>query len=274
MPLNRFIANNNTYTFPSTLEAYSTNFGDVVTRTTRLPGVDGGFDEYLSDIAAREIGTIRQAFTLQSETKSGLDALRNEVDAMLGWGKGVLYYRPTNYPTDPERRVYCRVSNIQMSRNEGDARTQYWQRVTVIFQASAPIWEVSAPTNGGGSYSGDEQDYAVTNNGNAIALPFISVGTGPGDIVSNPWGIQRLVGNDVVDEMIYYYDLPSDSSLVFDCGASTIDFNNGTEGYDNTFEFIHPDWLRLLPGANLIRVFSADVDDEASFIFQFRDTYY
>jgi hypothetical protein len=278
MPLHRFEADGNTYTLPATLGAYGDNFGDVVTRTTRLPGVDGGFDEYLSEVGSREIGSIRQAFTLQSSTKAGLDAMRDLVNAMLGWGKGYLYMRLSNY-TSQEWRVRARVSNIQMSRDEGDARNLYWQRVTVIWQCNHPLWEAAGNISESEiNHSGTETTGGGSNGGNAIAIPTFVIETGVSGILTAPWYIRRIVDTTVVaDEIAYGYTLPADTILTINCAAGTIVWNDGVDlldGYDGTFEFLHPDWFRLLPGVNVVRVVSADAGDDADVTMQYRSARY
>lgn len=280
MPLHRFEASGNTYTFPATLGSYSDNFGDVVTRTTRLPGVDGGFDEYLGDVGAREIGSIRQAFTLQSTTKEGLDALRDQVNAMLGWGKGYLYMRLSNYAsTSQEWRTRARVSNIQMSRDEGDARTLYWQRVTVIWQCNLPLWEAAGNISESEvNHSGTSTDGGGSNGGNAIALPTFTIETGVSGILTTPWYIRRIVNTtEIADEIAYGYTLPADTILTIDCAAGSIVWNDGMDlldGYDHTFEFMHPDWFRLMPGANVVRVVSGDAGDDADVTMTYRSARY
>lgn len=275
MPLNRFEADGNTYAFPTNVGAYSDNFGDVVVRNTRLPGVDGGFDEYLSDPAARELGSIRQGFTLQSDTKEGLDTLRDNVRAMLLWGKGYLYYRPTNYPTDGERRCWCRLSNLQMPRD--DSMANYWQRVTAIFSASAPIWEaVGSASVDTINHTGTQTDGTVNNGGNAIALPTVRIACGAGQAMTGPIYIRRMDGTDVVDEVKYTYNLTANTYLEFDANEWRVTYNDGSDqdAYDKTFDFLHPDWLRLMPGDNTIRVVSGDAGDVATVTVTYRDTWY
>jgi len=275
MPLHRFEAGGNTYTFPSTLGAYRDNFSNALARNTRLPGVDGGFDEYLAAPAARELGTISQAFTLQSDTKAGLDALRDAVRAMMLWGKGYLYFRPSNYPTQVERRCYCRVDNINMSRDEGFA--QYWQRLTVFFSASSPIWEATGTASSEViNHSGTSTDDTVNNGGNAIALPVITIATGGSQVMTGPIYVRRIVSSQVVDEVKYEYNLGNSITLTIDAQKWQVIYDDGAEqdGYDDMFDFIHPDWLRLMPGNNTIRVVSGDAGDAATVTIEYRDTWY
>lgn len=272
MPLHRFVAGGNTYNFDMPLTAYSDNFADAVTRTTRQPGVDGGFDEYLGDVAAREIGTIRQGLTLQSETKEGLSALRDDLRAMLQWGKGYLYYRPSDYPTDPERRVYCRVSNIPMSRDESDARDSYWQRATVIFQASYPGWERAVTLNQF-THTGLSTDVTLNNAGNAIALARVEVSLALGDSITTFFRVRRVDGSDnVLGEFYYPNALTEDDLLVIDANSSSLTLN-GDDAYSSNVTFKHPDWIRLLPGDNTIRVMSGGGGNSASVTVQYRSAY-
>jgi hypothetical protein len=277
MPLNRFVADGNTYTFPSTLGSYNDNFGDAVTRTTRMPGVDGGFDEYLSEPAAREIGSIRQAFTLQSDTKEGLDDLKAAVNAMLGWGKGYLYFRPSDYPTDTERRVSARISNIQMSKDESDGRNLYWQKVTCIWQCNNPIWEAGTANPATINHTGTSSGGGTTNYGNAAAIPIITVETGAGQTITTPWYIRRKSGATILDEVNYNYTLPENTLLTINCKDWSIIWDNGVtelDGYDGTFEFLYPDWFRVAPGTNVFEVVSGDSGDAATVIINYYPAWY
>lgn len=275
MPLNRFEAGGNTYTFPDTLQDYSDNFGDTVPRTTRLPGLDGGFDELGISPAPGEIGTVRQRFVLVAASRAGMDTLRDNVKKLKGWPKGRLYMRPTNYPTDGERYAVARIDSIQMPKRE-QMHTDLWQEVTVIWQVSSPIWLASGDL----SAAFVEASGEVTNvNGDitplvstAPSLAIITIQPGTGQSCENPQ-VQRIVDSEVVDEVSYTGTLVEDDLLIIDAGAKSVTLN-GADAYTSSFDFLHHDWFRLLPGDNAIRVVFENAGDAAHVVWEWRSAWY
>jgi hypothetical protein len=271
MAIQRFVAGGNTYTFPETIQDLRDNFKNVVPRTTRLPGADGGFPTDGAGKRASEIGNISFSFYLRAYTRSAMEDLRDAVHAMTNWGLGRLYMQPSD-PADPERWAWCAVNNITTSRKEHE-HTNLLQRVQCSFQAPDPYWY--APGNltvwggttwGGGewlsdnteSVSGAISSLTETNNGNATTHPIISLLAT--DTCVNP-RVERLVDGAVVDRVKFNAVLSVDDELVIDCRGKRVLLNTA-DAYTSAFSFLHPDWMRLLPGSNALRVVF-DGDGEA-----------
>lgn len=115
------------------------NFGGVVTSTTRLPGMDGTFDNYGDGDAASEGGDVRVQFHLATQFEKQMTALRDLVNRMKPWGKRPLWMQPSD-PSDPIRWCSARVNNTNLSENAKEG-TDWLQPATINFQVSFPRWQ-------------------------------------------------------------------------------------------------------------------------------------
>lgn len=259
------------YTF-SNLQAFSDNFTDVVAQTVRMPSVSGGFDVYGSGIAPKPVGMVRVTFSLFSSTRSGMTALLDSLKAMQTWGKQKLIYQPTD-ATEDTRYCWARVNNINVARRPAD-HTDLIQSVTVVFQVSDPFWLKSTAASETIAASGTSTDVTVTNDGNAIALPVITIAPATGDECNNV-EIRRIDGSgNILDAIGYILRVLDTDTLIINCKTSAITIN----GYDqwsnkNEANTVHPDWIRLMPGDNTIRVIFANSGDAADVTFDYEDTY-
>lgn len=267
MPITQFGEGATKYIFPMTLQSYSDNFGDLVPSTQRLPGVDGGFDLYGDDPAPAEVGSVRLGYTLIATSRSGMDDLRDAVAAMKAWGKQRLFMQPTD-PADAIRWTWAKVNNIQMAQ-EPSLHTDLWQPVTVIWQCADPAWYgrgtegklwgemVWGTDKWGGAAAFQAGSGQITNladsvnNGNAISLPRITIRCSAGQTATNPI-IERVVSGVVKDRITYTGVLIAGDELVIDCRNVSVK-KNGVGVYAS-IAAQHPDWMRLLPGSNSLRV--------------------
>ena len=290
MPLVRFGLGSHMYTFPDTLQEYRDNFGDCVPHTRRLPGMDGGFDQFGDEAAPIQIGKVTQAWFLVAETRPEMDALRDAVWAMAAWGKALLWMQPTD-PSEAERFCWARVNNIQMPKREHE-HTDLFQRVVTVWQVDDPHWYVQgneAPIWGDGvskwgdgvskwggsaplqSVSGTETTLATaTNNGNAVALPRVTIYVESGQSCQNPT-LQRIVNLQVVDEISYNGTLTAGDILEINCRGGSVLLNKA-DAYAN-FSYSTPDWLRLPPGNSELKFRMANSTDACKVAVRWYDTY-
>lgn len=290
MPLVRFGFGTRMYTFPGTLQGYSDNFTDVVPRTVRLPGLSGGFDQYGDDEAPAEIGKVQQQWMLVATDREDMDALRDDVRAMKSWGKAVLWMQPTD-PDEPERFCWARLNNLNLARREHD-HTDLWQPVAAIWQVDSPYWLVPGSTEaalwgdgvttwGGGRKWGGAAALqaasglsttlaAATNGGNARALPRITIYVGAGQTCVNPV-VERLVGGAVADSVGYAGTLSAGSVLEINCRAASVLLNKADAYAALTYST--PDWMQLLPGANVLRLRMGTAGSACSVAVRWYDTY-
>lgn len=261
----------NSYTFPAYGDqSYKDNFANLVARTTRLPGAHGGYDEYGYGRAPSEVGSVQQNVVLRSATRNGMQPLRDALKQIADWGVGRLFFQPTDTNLTP-RWCWARVNNIGMSE-ERNKHTDLIQRVQINWQVSDPFWYTAGNETlwdggslwdaagvywdgGTGTNVVNSNTFSITNNGNAFTLARLTIYNTSG---SNVWYpiIQRTVNSVVVDEVRYQGAIPDGYWLEIDSRAHRAILTNGSS-YSSAYAnltFKHPDWLRLLPGANTLPV--------------------
>jgi hypothetical protein len=278
MKITRFGTGHRTYDFEANgvyVTSYSDNFGDVVPRTQRLPGMDGGFDQYGGRRAPVEIGKVTLGLTLVAPTRASMDALRRDIRQIAGWGTQRLF-RSVDYQND-EQWCYARINSAQLALNEG-RHSDLFQPVQVVFQAPDPAWYAQgteawawgdgtkwAEKEWGGAgipifASGLQTDITETVGGNFPTMPRIIVTPGLGRSCTNPT-IQVLNGLAVVDEVRYTGTLAGLDTLKVDARAMAVTVN-GVDAYAD-FDYRRGGWFELSPGDNAIRVTFANVGDRA-----------
>lgn len=265
--ITKFVAGGNTYNFPTDTGDldYQDNFAALDSRTKRLPGADGGYDELGDGRGLSGVGRIQFSFYLVSATREGMQALRDAARKMADWGVGRLYFQPTD-PAAALRWTWARVDEVRI-REDRHLHSDLFQRVQITFEASEPFWYTDSGlavwgggwTWGGGTLWGGGSVTAVTtsttlsltNNGNAYTQATISIkggATPPSDIL-----IRRMVEGEPVDEVRWARALSTGERLFIDCRRLGV-WLEGQRKYDAAFSFRNPWWLRLLPGSNSIKV--------------------
>lgn len=291
MPLHRFGSAPNVYTFPVTLGDYRDNFASPVRRAIRLPGLSGGYDPFGQSVAPREIGEVRQSFTLVTRNRTGagsMDTLRETARALVLRGTQPLYFRPTDFPTRAERWCMAAVNDVQMSQDIGE-QTDIFQPVTVIWQVSDPrwysppsyastalVWDVGVwdtntwawgtPTIFSGTGT---TDVVRTQGGTAETQPDIVLRTGSSQTITNP--IFRLFFDGLqIDELIWTGTMTENSMLWINCRTRQVTLN-GVNVYSG-LTWTSVDWMTLYPGANTLRVITP-VGNSGSVEFGALDTW-
>lgn len=282
----RFGSGDELYTFPEAQEGFRSNFGDLVTRITRIPGVDGGFDEDGTQPAKSEVGNVQFTFYLYSPTRSGMEVLRDGVKEMVNWGYKRLFIQPSNHAL-PERWAEMRVSNINFSPG---AHSDLKQAVNVSFSTSNPFWYTQgteAPVWGSGitwgsfvwggtatsqALSGTQTNITESvSEGNTFTLPRLVVGCGVGQTAENVT-IERYVRGSLVDRVSRAGVMVAGDSLEIDCRAKHVRLN-GSDAYDNNFDSLTSDWFKLQPGDNDIRIKMNNSGDAASLTIRYLGVY-
>jgi hypothetical protein len=228
-------------------------------------------------------------FTLVANTRVEMDDMRDAVAAMYNYGQQKLTYQPTE-PTDPERFCWALINNIRMAeRKEG--QTDFRQPVTVDFQVPYPRWEygqylpwtlgdgsklgdTGLKIGGGGleiAASGELTEETVTNLGNAEALVAIAFKPGTHDSCERPT-IQRWINNSVVDQVSWTGLVGGDSEL-FICGKRRLITYNGAGLLYGSFDYEHPDFFRLAPGENTIKIKFLNAIDAATVTLWYAHTW-
>lgn len=276
--LRRFTYGGRTYTFdPDAQVALRDNFRDVVPRTTRLPGLDGGFDQYGTLPAPAEIGLVDVTFWVEQGTYAAMQDALDDVRAMASWGQGRLYKQRLD-PDEDELFVYARINSIEIAQNARDMPHRR-QRVQIKFQVADPAWlarGTEAATWGSGvvwggatpwggdaspqSCTGTQTDYTETATGNAETHPRILIDIPAGQSATDVI-VQRLEEGVVRDQVRYNATLSAGDSLIINCRDKSVKLN-GSDAYTTAFTTLHQAWMRLQPGDNDIRVIMDNAGDE------------
>ncbi|NUQ07326.1 MAG: phage tail family protein [Anaerolineae bacterium] len=221
---------------------------DGVPRTLRLPGMDGGYDLFGDSALPREVGQVRARFVVVAENAAAMAAARDAVLAMSGYGRARLVIEMHG---GDQRWNWAKVNSISLP-TEHDAIADRFAEATVDFQCALPHWySTNDDSPQVEACSGAATTFTVTNAGNAIAVPIITID--PGSAISGGLTIQRLVSSEVADEIVYAAALISTDALIIDCPALSVT-KNDADAYSTAFGADHSAWMRLLPGDNTIKV--------------------
>lgn len=278
MRITRFGTGNTVYNFEAAgvyVQDYRDNFGDGVPRTVRLPGLDGGYDQYGVERAPVEVGTVTVGVTLTAATRAQMDALRAQIRAMTGWGVKRLF-RQIDYQSD-EQWCYARVNSVEMPQQPAQ-HTDLRQKVTISFQVADPAWYGQGteswswgdgtkwsekPWGGAGSpfyASGTSTTLIEDVGGNMPTVPRILITPRLGESCTNP-KVQRLIDGIVFDEVSYTGTVNALQTLRIDCRRLAVTLA-GNDAYAN-FDYRRGGWFELPPEQNTLRVLFANPTDAA-----------
>jgi hypothetical protein len=270
--IKRFVTPNGTYTFPATEQSFDSNFRDVLARASRLPGVDGGMDEYGTGWAPSAIGKLDFGFYLVSRTVEGMQVKRDAAGAMRGWGVGQLFYQPTDTSL-AERWIYCRINRIS-DNQKLSGHDDLFQLVTVSMQATQPFWYTAGTErlwdDGGkwddsGLWDGNASAPAptsittsgtmtITNNGNVFTLARVLIINDSGSTISNPI-VRRIRNGEIADEVRYYGTIANNDWLEINSRSQRVLMGVSGDDVYSDFDHLNADWFQLLPGSNSIQVY-------------------
>lgn len=286
----RFGAGTQLYTFdPTDQIQLRDNFRDVLARTSRLPGLSGGFDEFGTGIAPSEIGNVSIIFGYAATSNADMEAKKLDLGRMKTFGKKRLYKQSLN-PAAAERYCEARVNSIDYTEKVGD-RPETYLIFTVNFQVDNPFWltqGTEAPQYGDGSTFGSgvsyggapieqsligvDNSFSVTPNGNDISYPRFTLEVPSGKSASDI-RIQRLVNNVIIDQIRYDAALSAGDFLEINTRAYNV-FLNGADAYDDNFSFNTAAWFQLLGSTtNTIRVLMDNPTDEIDLKLRYFEAY-
>lgn len=284
--ITRFVAGANTYTFPTTHgdQDYHDNFKEILTRSSRIAGADGGLDEYGSGRAPGAVGSIQFGIVLESATREGMQVLRDGLATIREWGVGQLYFQPTDSLLSP-RWCICRAKNADV-KEKRHMHTDLFQPVPMAFEASEPFWMTAGNQNlWDSTYNWNSAinwdgtglttitgsgSLIVTNNGNAFTTGrFVAKVTGAQAF--NQLIVRRTVNGGVIDQWVINYPFVQNDVIEVDPRKQWV-LVNGHDRF-SAFEFRHPDWLRLLPGANTITVTTEQASAALDTVIRYYERY-
>jgi hypothetical protein len=279
--LKRFGKGSNLYTFDGQVNL-SDNFGDLVTRTSRLPGTDGGFDELGDGRGLSEIGKVTAEFWMLFASPAAATAQLDTFRRMADWGVQRLFVQPTD-PSVNERWCWARINAITHSFATKDMPHKRL-RLKAVWQVSDPFWYGAgsgAVWGGGQAWGGGTQwgggtptaasglltTVTLTNSGNAYTYLQAAVRPGAGQS-ANDVLLRRIVDGQAVDEVMYTGSLAAGDNLVIDSRRREVKLNDQAV-YSTLFRTANAGWLRLMPGSNTIEIRFAQTSDAASVNLRF-----
>jgi hypothetical protein len=254
-------------TIPNVTRVFS-NFGD--SRTLILPisgGVGGGFDQFGIGEAPTEIGRVEVDFLL-SAAEASMQASIDAINALPRFGRSVLFFQPQG--SLGQRFCYARVASIYIPEDAKDGMV--WIKCRVTFAVSEPRWYRNATVSPAQACTGVLTEWTVTySNGNARAIPVsITIVPPAGKTITDPILRRRLDGV-LMDEVSYSGTIPALTTLGIYVQSMRVTVG-GVDAY-SAFDFLHPDWFRLSPGANTLQLIADNAGDEATVTVNYRETY-
>ena len=193
--------------------------------------------------------------------RTALYALR----ALVG-SYATLYRSPDGEAANSES-IPASLEAITMNR---DADNLLVMGVSLRFQAQAEVWDGAAHTETitlGASPKSQDCD----NDGNGIQRAVTITVTASGSPITAVTIENLETGH--VSKVTYSGSIAVGESLVIDCGAETVR-NDGDNDYAHlTRETGHGirEWLRLMPGANTIRVTRTGGDNASTCVLTYND---
>lgn len=276
----------NIYIFPNTQINLNTNFGDLVTRTRRLPFADGGYDDLGDGRGLSEIGSIKTDYWLFFESREDATSKIDAIKKMANAGLQRLFMQPMDHDM-PERWCFARLNNMSIPQ---DAKNQPHERVKVslTFQVSDPFWYTqgnSAVWSGGARYgdgtrwsgnvatvvSGNSTTLTLTNNGNTYTHAQIAIRPTSGQSCVDPI-VRRIVDGQVLDEVSYTGVLNDQDNLFIDSRKASVRLNN-VSAYTNVFNTKTSYFMRLMPGDNTLQIKFAQSTDAANVCIRWLERY-
>lgn len=273
--ISRFVSNSSaaSYTFPYMLD-YEDNFGDLQTRFSELPGVDGAYDNDGEVRSKKGKGVIQVQTAIFAETDADASAKYDALAKIISYGRGRLYLQPAD-STLQERWCDVRPKKIP-KKMDINAHDDYLRRIPLTFETDFPYW-LSLGTYGSQwdeaiwdnafwdspvtqACAGLQTDFNVLRSGTAPVNPTITIDVGVGQAVSS-FKAQRLLNGIVVDEMFYNAPLLANDQLIFDAFTWEITLNSA-DAFDNNFSYLRTRFMELLPdNTNNLRVILGNAGD-------------
>lgn len=250
-----FGAGSSTYTFPVYQGEITTNFANTSPATTRLPGMDGGYNPYGNNRAPSEVGNVRIPFTIVAISPADMQTKRDAVNSMSRYGVQKLRVQPAD-PAAVVRWCFARVTNVNMPIDNATS-SGIWQKVTIDFQVSFPRWYSGTAIEGENvvvfSATGNARNtYTVTTSGDATTkLRFALVNASGTNTSSGTFALFRVAAA-VLDSATTAIQIPTGNYIEINARAFTAIQTATGNIYPSISISYTNEWFRLEPGGNTI----------------------
>jgi len=256
------------YTFPTTQSQVRDNFSDVVPRTVRVPGANGGFDQFGLDPAPTEIGNVAVTFDIEVADPDLMQAERDEIRAMAAWGVQKLIKQCGD---EGERYCWARVNSIGMTESpagsQGSISTNILLRVTVDFQVAEPgwfddtAWDTPTSLTTLDATTGNPTQTEVTIGGLFPVFPRFTVTIDSAFVTDVGLYISQTTPTTltgIADCQFYMQAISTpagtQSSLVIDCASMSVQ-HNGADAFAEVDYYANANYFSLPPGTYYVKAF-------------------
>src|SRR6056297_3375717 len=123
------------YTFPTKVQSFRDNFGDVQPVSSRVIGISGGIDEYGRGVHITGNGNVSMTYWIQADTQDEMELIRDKIKGLVAFGT-----QPLIYQHDAETRwcwAYLNAPDITFNSGQAPGNNQ---RVTLNFRVDDPTW--------------------------------------------------------------------------------------------------------------------------------------
>ena len=251
---------------PPNRESHDVGLPAIAQQAVGLPY--GAWDPLGSDA-----GQVKAPYTIPVSTMLVHNTPAELHTALAAW-RALCYTRATLYRTpdggtENSESITARLIAIDAPRDIENLRHL---ALTLRFEITSPVWDGTAHTETI-TLDASPKSQDCDNDGNGIQRAVTITVTATGAPITAV--IVENLETGHVTKIKYAGSIAVGQSLVIDCGAMTIR-NNGVNAYTSTaftLEAGHSlrEWLRLMPGANTIRVTRTGGDNASTCVLTYND---
>ncbi len=255
-----------TTALPARLQTQDVGAGPAYSGLVQLPG-GGAYDALGAERSKRKAHTIKVSGAVLGDTAADLNAATAALNALIG-ERGALYRTPDG-GTANSQWLTARLVDVQCVR---DIRMRTHAELTLLFEVQGAVWH-GAANNDTITLSSGTVSAEINNAGNEVCRHIIITVTAQTSAIT-ALTIENLETGHV-SNIKYSGTIAAGKSLIINTGTWGV-VNDGTADYAHlTRESGHttPEWLRLMPGDNTIRVTRTGGGATSTCLLSFYDEY-
>lgn len=268
--LKRFGSGSRLYTFP--LEAqvnYSDDFDKINNKLVNIAGSNSRLSLLGTGAGQHVGGTVKADIWLEFNDWTEATDKVNSIRAMIDWGLMPLWRKPL---VGAEQFCWARITSIPKQEDVKNLPHRR-MKIPVVFEVPDPFWHRTVSGAGflwddgvslwdqAGLYWDTDASSAIstdttvvfTNPGNMFTVPRLTLINSSGSTVRDI-RVRRMVDGRAEDEFTYSADLLTGTYLDVDPARRRVAVGPVGTNALASFTSKFPDWLRLMPGSNSIRV--------------------
>lgn len=264
-------------------------FGQGTPNTTRIIGMDGGYNLDGRDRVKSAIGDVQANFLLEADgTHADMAQKRRAIMQMRDWPEMRLF---KEYGDEVQVWTWATVKDIQMPQRSDDL-SYIWQDVMIIWNCPKSRWygkpdmlffEDAWILDDGLALStpkvdqvavGNGDTITINNAGNATAGAYVRWDIPTGVSVLNPTLLRRNEANEIVDQISYLDTLVEDDVVEIDArDHQTLKNLIAVPSYQ-ALSVASGAWLQLPPGTTTLEISGSFTGGDALLTLDCWDTYF